>query len=249
MGTPALPDPAAVLVFAPHPDDAEMCAGGFLLKMHDAGHRCVVVDLTRGEAASRGTVEGRAKEVEASSRLLGLVGRENLGLPDGAVAATPEATEPLVAAIRRWRPRLVVGPCPVDLHPDHTEGAALVQRAYYLATIGKAPGGGLPAHRPDALVHYFGHKEPTPTFVVDVSDVWARKLEVIRCFASQLGLDGKAGPTTNLTSAAFLARYETRFRYWGARIGAEYGEPFFADRVVALDDPVVAFRKRDGLVR
>ena len=249
MASPTLPDPVDVLAFGPHPDDVEFCAGGLMLKLKKLGYRTAVVDLTHGEAGSRGTPESRAKETEASSRLLGLVARENLGLPDGGLEPTPAMTEPVVAAIRRWRPKLVVAPCPIDLHPDHVAGAELLQRAYYLATIGKASGGGLPMHRPDAMIHYYGHKEPTPTFVVDVSDVWAEKLEVVRCYASQLGLDGVKGPLTNLSAPDFLRRYETRFAYWGSRIGAAFAEPFWADRVVPLDDPLKALRMRDGAVR
>jgi bacillithiol biosynthesis deacetylase BshB1 len=249
MGSPSLPDPVDVLAFGPHPDDVELCAGGLMLRMRAAGHRCAVVDLTRGEAGSRGTAASRAKETAAASRLLGLVGRENLGLPDGGLEATAAMTEPVVAAIRRWRPKLVVAPCTVDLHPDHEVGAQLVRRAYYLATIGKAAGGGLPPHRADAIIHYYGHKEPEPSFVVDVSDVWEEKLRVVACYASQLGTDGAKGPETNIASPRFLERYALRFAYWGARIGASYGEPFLAERVVPLDDPVTALRKRDGLVR
>ena len=94
--------PADVLAFGPHPDDVEMCAGGFLLKMRKAGYRCAIVDLTRGEAATRGTPETRALEVAEASRLLGLVGRENLGLPDGGLEVTAEMTRPVVEAIC-WR--------------------------------------------------------------------------------------------------------------------------------------------------
>lgn len=249
MATPSLPDPVDVLAFGPHPDDVEMCAGGTMLKLRAAGHRCAIVDLTRGEAGSRGTPESRAKETEEASRLLGLAGRENLGLPDGGLEVTAAMTEPVVAAIRRWRPKLVVAPCPVDLHPDHEAAAQLVRRAYYLATIGKAKGGGLPAHRPDAIVHYYGHKEPEPSFVVDVSEVWADKLRVVACYASQLGTDGAKGPETNISSPRFRQRYELRFAYWGSRIGADFGEPFLAERVIPLDDPVTALRKRDGMVR
>jgi bacillithiol biosynthesis deacetylase BshB1 len=246
---PNLPEPAEVLAFAPHPDDAELCAGGLLLRMKDAGYRCVIVDFTRGERGSRGTPAGRQAEWEKASALLGLAARENLGLPDGGLEASGSMVEPVIAAIRRWRPRLIVAPCPVDLHPDHEAAAALVRRAYYLATIGKVEGGGLPSHRPDALIHYYGHKEPTPSFVVDVSGVWARKMDVVRCYASQLGLDGAKGPTTNLTEPEFLLRYETRFAYWGSKIGAAHGEPFLADRALPVDDPVATFRKRDGAVR
>ena len=249
MAHPSLPEPADVLAFGPHPDDVEFCAGGFMLTMKKKGYRCVVVDLTRGEAGSRGTPESRAAETAAASEKMGLVARENLGLPDSALEATAAMTAPLTAAIRRWRPRLVVGPCPIDLHPDHVAAAQLVKRAYYLATIGKAEGGGLPSHRADALIHYYGHQEPAPSFVVDVSDVWKEKLAVISCYATQLGLDGAKGPLTNLTSPDFLRAYESRFAYWGSRIGARFGEPFLSERVLAVDDPLAVLTARDGLVR
>jgi bacillithiol biosynthesis deacetylase BshB1 len=249
MSDAPLPAPADVLAFGPHPDDVEMCAGGLLLKLRKAGYRCAIVDLTRGEAATRGTPETRALEVAEASRLLGLVGRENLGLPDGGLEVTAAMTRPVIEAIRRWRPRLVVGPCPVDLHPDHEAAAQLVRRAYYLATVAKAPGVTLPLHRPQALVHYMGHKEPVPTFVVDVSAEWDEKVRVIRCYASQLGIDGRGGPATNISSPDFLRRFEGRFTYWGGRVGATHAEPFFAERVIALEDPVAALRSPDGAVR
>ena len=249
MAKSNLPQPVDVLAFGPHPDDVELCAGGLMLKMRKAGYRTAIVDFTRGESGSRGTVKTREAETAEASAILGLAARENLAMPDGAVEATPANTEPVIAAIRRWRPKLVVGPCPIDLHPDHVACAELVKRAYYLATIGKVAGGGLPAHRPDALVHYYGHKEPPPTFVVDVSEVWEEKMRVIRCHKSQLGLDGAKGPTTNISTPDFLRRFETRFLYWGGLIGATHAEPFIAERLVPLDDPVTALRMRDGAVR
>lgn len=243
-----LPEPVSVLAFGPHPDDVELCAGGWMLTLAAAGQRLAIVDATRGEAGSRGTPETRAKESAAASAMLRLVGRENLGLPDTRVAVTPEATDAFVAAIRRWRPRIVLSPCREDRHPDHVAVAELVRRAYYLATIGKAAGGGLPSHRPDALIEYFGHLEPAPSFVVDVSAVWEERLRLAACYASQLGLDGARGPLTNITAPEFRRRFEARFAYWGARIGAAYGEPYRVDRMVPLDDPLAAFRKRGEAV-
>lgn len=243
-----LPEPVSVLAFGPHPDDVELCAGGWMLTLAAAGQRLAIVDATRGEAGSRGTPETRAKESAAASAMLQLVGRENLGLPDTRVAVTPEATDAFVAAIRRWRPRIVLSPCREDRHPDHVAVAELVRRAYYLATIGKAAGGGLPSHRPDALIEYFGHLEPAPSFVVDVSAVWEERLRLAACYASQLGLDGARGPLTNITAPEFRRRFEARFAYWGARIGAAYGEPYRVDRMVPLDDPLAAFRKRGEAV-
>ena len=246
--TADLPEPVDVLAFGPHPDDVELCAGGFMLRCKDAGYRTVIVDFTRGESGTRGDAETRAAETAAASELLGLVARENLALPDAALEVTHEMTVPVVEAIRKWRPRIVLSPCRDDRHPDHIAAARLVQNAYYGATIGKMPGTTLPSHRPDALIEYFGHLEPTPSFIVDVSDVWERRWEVARCYASQLGLDGKGGGATNITSDEFKRRYETRFAYWGSRIGAEFGEPFRVDRQVPLDDPVAMFRKRGKAV-
>ncbi len=242
------PEPIDVLAFGPHPDDVELCAGGWMLRLRDEGRRTVVVDLTAGESASRGTPETRRAESARATKLMGLVARENLGLPDGAVVATPEATRPAIAAIRRWRPRVVLAPAPVDLHPDHVAGAALVKRAYYLSTIAGIDVDGLPPHRPDAILHYLGHLEPPPTFVIDVSDVWERRRELVSCYASQLGRPSDGGPATNLSSPDFMRRYEARFAYWGARVGAAWAEPYVAERVIALDDPVSALRKRGWAV-
>ena len=52
-----LPEPVDVLAFGPHPDDVDLCAGGLMLKMRAAGYRTAIVDMTRGEKASRGTPE------------------------------------------------------------------------------------------------------------------------------------------------------------------------------------------------
>lgn len=241
-------DPIDILAFGPHPDDVEVCAGGLMLLAAERGMRTAIVDLTRGEAGSRGTPESRARESERATKILRLVGRENLGLPDTQVRVVAEQEEAVVAAIRRWRPRIVLSPCREDRHPDHLAAAELVRRAYYAATIGRAAGGGLPPHRPDALIEYFGHLEPAPSFIVDISAVWERRLEAVACYASQLGTDGAAGPTTNIAAPDFKRRLETRYAYWGSRIGAAYGEPFRVDRLVPLDDPVAAFRKRGSAV-
>lgn len=242
------PEPVDILAFGPHPDDVELCAGGTLLKAIDAGHRCVIVDLTRGEAGSRGSAELRAQESAAASALMGLAARENLGLPDGGLMLRPDMESLVVDAVRRWRPRIILSPCREDRHPDHETAAELVRRAYYGATIGKGPRGTLPAHRPDALIEYYGHLEPKPSFIVDVSDVWERRMQVARCYASQFGSDDDEGPLTNIASPEFSRRMESRYLYWGSKIGVAYGEPFRADRMIPVDDPVDTFRKRGNAV-
>ena len=47
--------PLDVLAVMAHPDDAEIFCGGALIKSAEAGERTGVLDLTAGEAGSRGT--------------------------------------------------------------------------------------------------------------------------------------------------------------------------------------------------
>lgn len=243
-----LPDPVDYLAFAPHPDDAELCAGGLILLAKARGQRVVVVDMTAGEGGSRGTADGRAEEASAAAKMMGLVARENLGLPDTRVEVDTASLDAVAAAIRRWRPRVVLGPCLEDRHPDHIACAELVRRAYYGATLKRGPGQPLPPHRPDVWVQYFGHLEPTPSFIVDISSVWEERLDLARCFMSQVGTTKPGEPETNIGQPDFFRRLEARCAYWGSRIGARYGEPYRVDRLVPIDDPATTFAKRGGAV-
>src|SRR5262249_37627756 len=114
-----LPDPAHALVSGAHPDDLEMGCGGLIRALVRRGHRVVAVDCTRGELSTRGTVESRTKETDAATKALGVVARENLGLPDGSIPPTGAARDGVVALIRKWRPNLLVSPPTPHLHPPH----------------------------------------------------------------------------------------------------------------------------------
>ncbi|MFT6816024.1 MAG: LmbE family N-acetylglucosaminyl deacetylase, partial [Sphingobacteriales bacterium] len=79
-----------ILIFAAHPDDAELGCGGTISKHVRAGKKVGVIDLTKGELGSRGDAELRLEEAENSSKLLKLSARENLGLADGFFEVTKE---------------------------------------------------------------------------------------------------------------------------------------------------------------
>lgn len=230
------------LVFAAHPDDAEMSAGGLIAKMVKLGHRVGIVDLTRGELGTRGTPKERAAESAAASAVLGLSVRENLGLTDGGLESTLEARRAVADAIRRHRPTLVAAPYERDLHPDHAAAGTIVAGAFYPSGFGKYETGSEP-YRASGIVHYMCHYHFEPTFVVDVSDVWEQKMEAIRCYASQLHRPGSKEPRTRISEPDFLARFEGRFRHFGTMIGAAYGEPYWTYRPVPLADPVSSYRK------
>ncbi len=233
-----MPTADLLAVFA-HPDDAELLAGGTLIKAVDQGHRVAAVDLTRGELGSKGTPEIRASEAAASAELMGLMARENLGLPDGHLAATDAMRRAVVEAIRRFRPRVVVTHYIVGRHPDHRLAAELVRDACFLSGLVNYPADG-PKHRPTKLLHTMSYREDAvdPRFIVDTSAQLERKLDALRCFASQWDPATLQGGELHPTGQSLFDLVRTQDAHIGSRIRAAYGEPFWTLEAVAVDDVV-----------
>jgi bacillithiol biosynthesis deacetylase BshB1 len=219
------------LIVAAHPDDAEICVGGSILKLVDAGLRVGIVDVTRGEMGTRGTRAERDAETAAANQLMRLSARRNLDLPDGRVQVNVEAREKLARVLRDHAPEIVLAQHTEDLHPDHAATGRLAREAWYLSGLSRLAqlDGGPPAARPKRLYHFMGHVPFEPTLVVDIGDVWERKVALVRCYASQLAPagDGDRGQHF-LFGADILSRMETRARFFGERIGARVGEPLLA---------------------
>jgi bacillithiol biosynthesis deacetylase BshB1 len=219
-----------LLAVGAHPDDVEIGCGGALLMAVDGGMRVAVADLTDGEAATRGTAEARMKERRLAGELLGLAVRERLGLPDGSLGTSPDHRTAVVGLIRRLRPRIVLAPHTEDRHPDHGSAGRLTREASFLAGVAKLGEGG--RHRPARLYHYMLHHPFTPSFVLDVTRVWDRKMEAVRAYESQFG--EAEGPATEIGGPGFLDFVEARAAVHGAMIGARRGEPFHQPGPVAL---------------
>ena len=226
--------PLDILAFAPHPDDAEIGCAGSLILAAAQGRRVAVADLTAGEGSTRGTLERRARETAAASEQLGLCARYNLGLPDMALEAGPAQRQPLIDLIRATRPRIVLAPYPEDRHPDHAATGRLVPDACHLAGVAKA-GPGLP-HRPERLYYYMLYtlRRPfTPSFVIDVSAMWERRLAALQAYGSQFNIEG-GGLATVLMRPEFERFLTVKAAWFGAMIGVAYGEPFYAPGPVPL---------------
>ena len=230
-----------VLIFGPHPDDIEICAGGLVLVMLGRGYSVGGIDLTAGESGSRGAAADRAREAEAGARSLGLAFRECLGLPDGRVRNDEPSRDLVIDAIRRHRPRLVVAPLPLDHHPDHSRAGEMVKEARFLAGCARIGPPGDP-HRPGRTLFYPSREVVEPSLVVDISSVFARKMVAVRLHASQLHTPNAEGPPTMIASEAFLPMIEARARYYGSQIGVTFGEAFVVDGPLAIDDPLPAVR-------
>lgn len=233
-----------VLAIGPHPDDVELFIGGTTRHLVQLGYRVAILDLTRGESATRGTPEIRAHEAAAAAQVLG-VGRHQLGLPDGGVHADdPAHVDALVAFLRAHRPELVLAPWTEERHPDHEAAGKLALRAQFLASAG--------GYRPDLgarhvireLVHYPMRVLATPSFVVDIAHVADLKRQAIACHASQVAATAGA-PVTLVASS--LGTLDTRDAFYGAQIGSLAGEPFIVRSTLAIADPVAHFRARPGV--
>lgn len=217
-----------LLVLAPHPDDAELHAGGLIAKHVQAGIPVVVVDATRGEMASRGTVAERSAEAAAAAAVLGLHARENLELRDGYLDADPIALrDRIVDAIRRHRATTV---CCLSGHARHPDHVALAQAARVAAKAAALHGlrtpSGAPAVAGVRLWYYEAELRADADLLVPLNaEDWARKMAAIRCYVSQFARPDERGlPATAISAPDFLTSIEERGRAWGREAGAAYAE-------------------------
>ncbi len=235
------------LIFGPHPDDIEILAGGLALVLGARGETVGGIDLSRGEAGTRGSAEQRADEARRGGEILGLAFRENLGLPDGGIRNDDASRDLVIDALRRHRPRLVVAPEPDGHHPDHLNAGHLIREARFLAGCSRIGPAGDP-WRPGRVLYYPSRKPSMPTIIVDVTQHFDRKMEAIRAHESQLHSTSSTEQATTISSPDFLDIIEADARHFGAMIGARYGEAFSLDGPVAVDDPIAAVRDRGAAV-
>ena len=225
-----------VLAIFAHRDDAELTCGVTLIKLAAQGHRAGILDLTAGEMGSRGSAELRAEEAERAAAVMGLAVRENLGLPDAGIMNTPETRRLVARVIRRHRPTIVIAPAQQGRHPDHRVSSELVRDACFISGLGKIEPD-LPKHRPRKVIHCLSYREDhlRPTFVVDISAEFERKLEAIRCYGSQFDSVTHAGEVyPNGDPLYDIVRHQAA--HYGSLIRTRYGEPFFTTETMRVDD-------------
>jgi bacillithiol biosynthesis deacetylase BshB1 len=227
-----------VLAIAAHRDDVELTCGGTLIKSARQGHRTAILDLTQGETGTRGSATERAEEASRAAEILGVIARENLGLPDAGIFNTAEARADLVRAIRRFAPRVVIAPAIGGRHPDHRITAELVRDACFLAGLAKVEPQ-VPVHRPHKILHALAYREDPvkPTFVVDISDEMEQKLQAIACYASQFTGATRAGEAyPNGEPLLDIVRHQAA--HYGSLIRTRYGEPFYTTETMLVADVV-----------
>src|SRR5919205_93442 len=228
----------ALAVFS-HPDDAELTAGGTLLKLKSLGRRTGVADVTRGEMGTRGTPEQRFEEAREAAKVMRLDVRVNLEQPDGHVFVTDEARTALVRVIRAYKPKVILTAHWDDPHPDHANTARIVRESARLASMRRYDeGAGQGAVRMPALAHSAYSRLVVPSFVVDISDFIEEKMRAILAHRSQFFDPNSKEPVTRISEEGFLKQLEHRWRYVGSLIGVAAGEAFYVREALNVHDPV-----------
>ncbi|HEU4725927.1 MAG TPA: PIG-L family deacetylase [Candidatus Eisenbacteria bacterium] len=229
-----------VLVFGPHPDDAEIGAGGLLLKMKDLGYATGICDMTTGDMGW-GTPEQRVAECDEAAKILKLDARVNLDLGDNRIEDTFENRCKVAGVIREFRPQIIFAPyyrLPIGRglgHNDHWKTGILASQAYNLAHLRKAPVPG-DAYQARAIYYYYIPPGTRPTFVVDVTpyfDTWVKALEVHR---TQFSNPDK--PKLKPTQQALPEVVEMQARSHGWSIGTKYAQAFLAASPLRIANPM-----------
>jgi N-acetylglucosamine malate deacetylase 1 len=220
-----------ILAFGAHPDDVELACGGTLHSHIQQGFKVGVIDLTRGELGSRGTVQTRNLETAASTKILGLSVRENLNMADGFFVNDKAHQLQVIQAIRKYQPEMVFINAPQDRHPDHGKGYSLLKDACFLSGLinikTACDGVEQVLWRPKKVFAYIQDFYIAPDFIVDISDSYLAKMKSIKCFETQFFADNNTTePITYISKSGFLESIEARCLDFGKRIGVQYGEGF-----------------------
>lgn len=229
-----------ILAIAAHRDDVEQTCGGTLLKSAERGQRTAILDLTRGEMGTRGTAEDREREANEAARILRVSSRQALDIPDGRVENTFENRLKIARVVRELRPRVVILPYWQGRHPDHYTSSVLGYEACFLAGLSKLETRNskletLAPHRPFKIVYATLYFDVRPTFVVDITAQFERRLESLLAYKSQYD-DQSAGADLFPARAEIRSRLETMARYYGLLAGVTYAEPFIQKEVGLVDD-------------
>jgi bacillithiol biosynthesis deacetylase BshB1 len=229
-----------ILVLASHPDDAELGCSGTIAAHIQKGYKVGIIDMTRGELGTRGSVADRKKESENSARILGLSVRENLELEDGFFSEGPDECHAVLKAIRKYRPEIIFANAPEDRHPDHGRGGRLAIKAGFLSGLAKietyVENIKQEPWRARHIFHYIQDKYLHPDFVVDISGFWEIKEACIMAFKTQFYDPESIEPLTYISDPDFMPFVRARARELGHSIGVSYGEGFLKSKQIGLEN-------------
>jgi len=228
-----------IVAFGAHPDDVELGCSGTVAKEISLGKKVGIIDLTRGELGTRGSVEIRNLESAKASQILGLSVRENLDMRDGFFTNDEAHQMKIIEMIRKYQPEIVLCNAIDDRHIDHGKGSKLVSDACFLSGLRmietEINGEKQIAWRPKAVYHYIQWKNLEPDFVVDISDFIDVKMESILAYSSQFYNPKTNEPESPISSKNFLDSVKYRAQDLGRIVGVDYAEGFTVERYLTVN--------------
>jgi N-acetylglucosamine malate deacetylase 1 len=225
-----------LLAIAAHPDDVEQTCGGTMLLMAEKGYRTGIIDLTAGDMGTRGSPKLRVAESEEAASILLASHRENLHMPDARLENSLAGRITIAAKIRELRPRVVILPYWEGRHPDHYRTGEMAYEGCFLAGLAKLDPYTEP-HRPYKVLYSSLYAPVTPSFVVDISAQFERRMASLMAYRSQYG-DGGEGSGLFPSETEVRERLASMARYYGNLIGCKYGEPFVVKETMRVDDVI-----------
>ena len=234
--------PDRFMVIVGHPDDADFGPAGAAAVWIDAGAEGWLVCCTSGDAGGEDPnldpidlARAREEEQRRAAAIVGYAGVTFLHQPDGSLANDLPLREMLVKEIRTFKPDAVFCGDPEVVvhvggginHTDHRAAALAAVDAVFPAARNPMAfpwlaKGGLPAHRVRRIYMMWSNQ---PNVWIDVATAVDRKIEALRCHASQIH-----------DSEAVFNRVRGRLAEQGAQIGVDAAEAY---RLVVIDrDPI-----------
>jgi bacillithiol biosynthesis deacetylase BshB1 len=228
-----------ILAFGAHPDDVELGCSGTIAKEISFGKKVGIIDLTRGELGTRGSVAIRNSESEKATQLLGVSVRENLDMRDGFFVNDEAHQLKIIEMIRKYQPEIVLCNAIQDRHIDHGKGSKLVSDSCFLSGLRKIEtiqnGESQQAWRPKVVYHYIQWENLQPDFVVNISGFIDIKMESILAYSSQFYDPNSDEPESPISSKNFLESVKYRAQDLGRIIGVPHGEGFTVERYLAVN--------------
>ena len=228
-----------ILAFGAHPDDVELGCSGTIAKEVSLGKKVGIIDLTRGELGTRGSVEIRNSESAKASEILGVVVRENLDMRDGFFVNDEAHQLKVIEMIRKYQPEIVLCNAITVRHCDHGKGSKLVSDACFLSGLRQIKteldGEAQEAWRPKVVYHYIQWQNIEPDFVVDISEFMNKKMESVLAYGSQFYDPKSNEPVTPIASKNFLDSINYRAQDLGRLVGVDYAEGFTTERYLAVN--------------
>jgi bacillithiol biosynthesis deacetylase BshB1 len=228
-----------ILAFGAHPDDVELGCSGTLAKEISLGKKVGIIDLTRGELGTRGSVEIRNSEASIASNILGISARENLDMRDGFFQNDEINQLKIIKMIRKYQPEIVICNAIHDRHIDHGKGSKLVSDACFLSGLVKIEtefdGQNQQAWRPKSVYHYIQWKNLQPDFVVDISDFNEKRIAAILAYSTQFYDPNSKEPETPIATKNFLESVNYRAQDFGRLIGKDFAEGFTVERYLGVN--------------